>query len=73
MDIGSGCGLHLFDRPVDVALVVLMVASAVDHLAFEGLVCPQHTSCLDTDVAGEHDQVDLHLGWLERCELHVEV
>lgn len=68
------CGSsHLFERPVDVSFVILMIAGAVDHWLFEGFVCPQNAFGLYADVAGQHDKISLDVGRIERLELDVKV
>jgi len=50
---------HFGERPVDVALVELMVTTDIDHRAFEGVVRPRHSPATHRDVAGQDNQIGI--------------
>ncbi|MOA65252.1 hypothetical protein D3C78_1915720 [compost metagenome] len=64
---------HLGQRSIEMAFVVLMVATGIDHWEIECLVCPSYPATTYRNVAGQHDQVSLYRRSLEVGELQVQI
>jgi len=58
---------------VDVAFVKFVIPCAVKDGLVERLAGPFHTSRLDVDVTGQHNNVSVCCGWCKRGELDVQI
>ncbi|MNF01056.1 hypothetical protein D3C80_1999870 [compost metagenome] len=64
---------HFLKCVINVAAVVLVVSTNVNHRALECVVCPGDSTRFDINVTGENDYVRVGYYGLERSEAEVQI
>ncbi|MNP65626.1 hypothetical protein D3C76_1612320 [compost metagenome] len=73
MDVWRSRLLHLPQRVINVAAVVLMISANVNHRALECIVRPRDSTRFDINVTGENDYVRVGSGRFESSEAEVQI